>query len=562
MLKLSFAKKLFILSVTFLFATSPLVDFAVAEDLNSEVIEKESKINHFFSQKQPSGNEPIYQTQFYTDPVATTVNYQDVMDAYHIHEYRFSTSGGEFTVDFEDHEEIDYFIYDVNLQEIIEEKAENTFDLIPGFYAFVIMGFSDYPVNYEYNLNGPFSQVPDNTLPELNITNWKSNEFRLPKGSSPVYPVEGYFKGHSLQLAVNSERFYISSGGEFRWDNVVFGKGFNEVTFEANKFNGNSVLESYYITLPGVSRIYGRDRYWVTSHVYSTLEYWEYGSNTVILARGDMYPDALSGGPLATLETAPILLTPTNKLSDRVVMKLEHYQPENAIILGGTGSVSPEVVSQLNKLGINEIERIGGKDRYAVSASVAEKVSEYSGSDTAIIASGEVFPDALSASSIAGPMGMPILLVQSSKVPDSIQSFIKNHPEIKNFIIVGGPATVKDNVVTQLKQLRSGAVVDRIGGKDRYEVSINVAKYGMNNYGMDLSTIAFVRGDIFPDALSGAPLANYFGAPIILTTSNKLESKVYNFLTSNKGKTEHMYIIGDVGSVSTSVEQQLNTFIR
>ncbi|WP_144478343.1 cell wall-binding repeat-containing protein [Cytobacillus oceanisediminis] len=559
---MSIVVRLIVLSVTFLLATSPFGNMTYAYGLDSELTDRESKINMLFSQKPQNGNEPLFQQQLYTDPVATTVNYQSVMDAYHIHEYRFGTNGGKFTVDFADNEDIEFLIYDVNLQEIIEEDAENTFDLVPGYYAFVVMGYSENPVGYDYNLNGPFSQVPDNTLPELEITNWKSNEFRLPKGSSPVYPVEGYFKGYTLELSVNSERFSISNGGNFRWDNVVFGKGFNEVTFEAYNPTGNSITESYYITLPGVSRIYGKDRYWVTSGVYSTLEYWEYGSNTVILARGDMYPDALSGGPLASLETAPILLTPTNKLSDRVVMKLEHYQPENAIILGGTGSVSPEVESQLKNLGIKEINRIGGKDRYAVSASVAERVSEYSGSDTAIIASGEVFPDALSASTIAGPMGMPILLVQSGKVPDPIQTFIKNHPEIKNFIIVGGPATVKDNVATQLKQLRSGSIVKRISGKDRYEVSINVAKYGMDNFGMDLSTTAFVRGDIFPDALSGAPLANYFGAPILLTTSNKLESKVYNFLVNNKGKMEHMYIIGDVGSVSANVEQQLNTFIQ
>ncbi|MEH7437557.1 cell wall-binding repeat-containing protein [Neobacillus drentensis] len=342
----------------------------------------------------------------------------------------------------------------------------------------------------------------------------------------------------------------------------VLGNGFNDVMFEAQNVGGNTVTALYHIILPGVSRIYGRDRYWVSSHVYSTLEYWGYGSNTIIIARGDMYPDALSGGPLAALETAPILLTPTNKLSDRVIMKINDYQPQRAIILGGEGSVSTEVESQLEELGVSEIERIGGKDRYAVSASVAEQVVNDSESVTAIIASGEVFPDALSASSIAGTTGMPILLVKSGQVPESIQNFISNHPEIRHFIIVGGPATVKENIVTELKNLSSGANIERITGKDRYDVSINVAKYGMVNYGMDLSTIAFVRGDIFPDALSGAPLANYFGAPILLTTTNTLELKVKNFLESNRGKTDHMYIIGDVGSVSPNTEEQLKSFIK
>lgn len=282
---------------------------------------------------------------------------------------------------------------------------------------------------------------------------------------------------------------------------------------------------------------------------------------TTVIARGDMYPDALSGGPLAAMEGAPVLLTATKGLPTDIKNQISRLGAERAIILGGTGSVSTTVESQLRSLGVTSIERIGGKDRFVVSADTAKRVAANSGSDTAIIASGMVFPDALSASTIAGPTGMPILLVKDKTIPDAIQAFIKNHPNIKNYIVVGGPATVNDSVITKIKQLRSGAYVERIGGKDRYEVGINVAKFGVKNLGFGLDTLTVVRGDIFPDALSGAPLANFHEGPILLTTSAKLEAKVNTFLQNNQSAID-IYIVGGTGSVSTTTEQQLNGHIK
>lgn len=173
-----------------------------------------------------------------------------------------------------------------------------------------------------------------------------------------------------------------------------------------------------------------------------------------------------------------------------------------------------------------------------------------------------MFPDALSASTIAGTTGMPILLAKSDSITDPVQQFIKNHPEITNYIVVGGPETVKDSVITKIKQLRNGAYVERIGGKDRYDVAINVAKFGIENLGIGMDTLTIVRGDIFPDALSGAPLANYHRGPILLTTSAKLEAKVNSFLQNYQAEIDKIHIVGGTSSVSTTAEQQLNGHIR
>lgn len=494
---------------------------------------------------------------------STQMQYQKAIDAYQFHEYHFSTYGGNFSLEelHQEKDEVDYFIYEFDTEELVEPGADNNYNLDEGDYVLVVMGYSEQPVTYDYILNGPFAGDPANAIPDLLVNNPSNHESRLNKGSSPILTVSGETKNSQIVRIFSNQKEYNVYPGKFT-QQVELAKGFNTVSFQATNSKGNTITSFYSITLPGISRIYGKDRYHVSGHVSSTLDYWGYNSGTIIITRGDLFPDALSGGPLANLETAPVMLTTTKTLPDKIKEKIVDYGANRAIILGGTGSVSTEVESQLKKLGVNEIERIGGKDRFAVSASVAEYVSSYTEFDTAIIASGEVFPDALSASTIAGPAGMPILLVKSQEVPATIQAFIKSHPEIKNFIVVGGPATVKDSVSVKLKELRKGANVQRIGGKDRYEVAINVAKYGMNNYGMDLSTVAFARGDLFPDALSGAPLANYFYAPILLTRTEKVEDKVNAFLTNHRSELEHMYLIGDIGSISPNTEKQLYNLIR
>lgn len=304
----------------------------------------------------------------------------------------------------------------------------------------------------------------------------------------------------------------------------------------------------------GIERLGGKDRYEVSANVSKKIDFLNIDSGTVVIARGDLYPDALSGGPLASTEHSPILLTATSSLPMSVQAEIKRRSPDKAIILGGTGSVSVNVEEQLKSSGITTIERISGSNRFAVSAAVAEKVAEAKTPDTAIVVSGLGFPDALSASSIASQKGMPILLVETDKIPVSIESFIQNHRQIKNFIIVGGTATVSDNVKSELEQYGK---VHRIAGANRYLVAINVAKY----FKMNLSSLVFARGDVFADALSGGPLAAYTGSPILLTTSGKIETNVESFLKANLGKTQTMYILGGLGSISADAEKQLSNYI-
>ncbi|MFP3441662.1 cell wall-binding repeat-containing protein, partial [Pantoea sp. SIMBA_133] len=54
--------------------------------------------------------------------------------------------------------------------------------------------------------------------------------------------------------------------------------------------------------------------------------------------------------------------------------------------------------------------------------------------------------------------------------------------------------------------------VERISGKDRYKTAIEVSKAGWEKS----DTVVLARGDEYPDALAGAPLAYKYDAPILL----------------------------------------------
>ncbi|MGA8943230.1 MAG: cell wall-binding repeat-containing protein [Thermoactinomyces sp.] len=305
-----------------------------------------------------------------------------------------------------------------------------------------------------------------------------------------------------------------------------------------------------------VKRLDGANRFAVSANVSKEMESLGASSNTVLIARGDLYTDALSGGPLAGKSSSPILLTTTSSLPTEIKEEITRRKPTKAIILGGTGSVSTTVENQLKNLGVTTVERIAGPNRFAVSAAIAEKVTAGNTSDTAVIASGLTFPDALSVSGVAGKNRMPVLLVYNDRIPAEIQSFINNHPEITKYVIVGGTGTVSDTVKNTLAQ--SGKSVTRLGGANRYEVGINIANY----FNLDPATTIFARSDNFADALSGGPLSTAVGGPILLTPSSRLDGAVEAYLQAHQTELDKAYILGGTSSVSPQVEYKIGTYVQ
>lgn len=192
------------------------------------------------------------------------------------------------------------------------------------------------------------------------------------------------------------------------------------------------------------------------------------------------------------------------------------------------------------------IKRLSGGNRYATSAEVA--LNGWTQSNYAILASEENFPDAISAAPLAKKYDSPILLTETDFIPAETLNAIQQL-KVKNIIIIGGTGSISESVEKQLAS--SGMSVTRIFGQDRYETCIKIAEQLGN-----VTEIAVVTGESFPDALSISPVAVKRNMPIILVSHNEIPSVVKDYINSHK--LTATYVIGSGTSLNNAVFKGLS----
>lgn len=137
-------------------------------------------------------------------------------------------------------------------------------------------------------------------------------------------------------------------------------------------------------------------------------------SDTLIVATGFNYADALSISPYAFAYKSPIFLCGSNGLSDDAASFISEAGFNNAIIVGGTAVVPERVKQQLMGAGISSgsITRLAGSTRYETSAKIMSyAVNAGMNVSNVYLATGKNFPDALAAGPVAGKLRAPLLLV-------------------------------------------------------------------------------------------------------------------------------------------------------
>jgi hypothetical protein len=291
-------------------------------------------------------------------------------------------------------------------------------------------------------------------------------------------------------------------------------------------------------------------------------------ANTVLLARADLFPDALSGSYLAgsTDSGSPILLTEVNRIPSATNEAMSTLGVDRVILLGGPAAISPSVEGELRARNL-QVERIGGRDRFETSQQIAERlgstnVGTVDGVRTAIVASGRNFPDALSGGPVSFARRLPSILTDTNTLPAPARNALTNLG-IRRVFLLGGPAAVSGNVQTQIEQL--GITVERFGGANRQETATLVAETAIDRLGFDDTHINLARGDFFSDALTGGPHAGDESdggstpgappAPIVLTVSPTiLGAETSEFLRMHANTLRDGHIFGGQAAVSDAVE--------
>lgn len=93
----------------------------------------------------------------------------------------------------------------------------------------------------------------------------------------------------------------------------------------------------------------------------------------------------------------------------------------------------------------------------------------------------------------------------------------------------------------------------RLAGHDRYETATKISQY----FGQEGYYVVLVNSNDYPDAVTVAPLAKKFEAPILLVTKDNIPDTIKNELA--RLRTKKVFIIGGTGVISKNVENQLST---
>lgn len=319
-----------------------------------------------------------------------------------------------------------------------------------------------------------------------------------------------------------------------------------------------------------IQRLSGNDRYDTMGEIVEEAYPGNSSHGTVIVASGDNFPDALASSGLSGLADAPVILTNSYRLSARADGQISRLNPGKVVVIGGKSAVSDGVINQIEKrVAPNaKIVRISGATRRDTANEIfaqAKKqivATNWTG-DTAIIATGENFADALSISAYAQKNKYPVFLSGNNGLDASTIKDIKGYG-FTNIVIAGGSAAVPNSVIGQLKSAGvSESNIVRLGGATRYQTSLHIAKYAAANGNLQPATPVFATGENFPDALAGGVLAGVKDAPLVLVSPDtSVNHDALNWINSTTAFDNTAYVLGGTDAVSETVSGDISSVLN
>lgn len=346
-----------------------------------------------------------------------------------------------------------------------------------------------------------------------------------------------------------------------------------------------------------VTRIGGDDRY-LTSALISQARWQTAGgpadpakavADSVVLARGDAFADALAGVPLAAYKKGPLLLTEPGTLTAATKTEIERVlgprSGKTVYVLGGAVAVSPTVADALTADGY-QVVRFSGADRYGTALDIA--IRGLGRPKYAVIATGLDYADALTAGPLAmtmGDHGIPsavsgaapaaILLSSGDTFSDAgtraylVQNseYYQHQPAPCTLWVVGGPAAKAMQWLWAQPQWgsRREGCAPQLVGHNRYETAMFVATVTWHG-----GPLGVASGETFADALTGGAYAASTGSAVILTEPGYLPKVVVDKLDewqADWSRADHpitpisaFTVFGGPSAVSPHVVDQLAVY--
>lgn len=194
-----------------------------------------------------------------------------------------------------------------------------------------------------------------------------------------------------------------------------------------------------------VTRVAGTNRY-DTAAQLTQLDN-ERPIDTIFVASGLSFPDALSAGALAGATRDRVLLSKIETTTPWTWAAYQELSPQNVTIVGGEGVINGEIFDWFSEDSV--VDRIAGDNRYETSALLAEEFVDHG---VLYLVSGDTYADALAASAAAGSHPAPLLLTAPTELsPETAAAIEARDPH--SVVVVGGSAAVSDDVLDEVAAL-------------------------------------------------------------------------------------------------------------
>jgi len=277
-----------------------------------------------------------------------------------------------------------------------------------------------------------------------------------------------------------------------------------------------------------LERVWGVNRY-ATSAAVAEAAF--ESADTVFIALGTKFPDALVAAAAGGYLDGPVLLTGSDVLCPAAVAELGRLKPSTAYIVGGTAVISDAVEQEVKAL-VPTVKRLAGVNRYETSAAVSNEV--FSEATRVVVALGSNFPDALVGAAGAAHLSGPVLLTPGDHAAQAtLDELTRLHPG--RIYLVGGTAAISNAVAVELAGY--GSVV-RLAGENRYETAAAVAA----GIFPAADHVLLAYGGNFPDALVAAAAARHLGGPVLLVTPDDITDPTRDQLM--RLAPDHIWLIG------------------
>ncbi|MEE8599559.1 cell wall-binding repeat-containing protein [Euzebya tangerina] len=264
-------------------------------------------------------------------------------------------------------------------------------------------------------------------------------------------------------------------------------------------------------------------------------------AGAVVLARADLFPDALVAAPLAVAVNGPLLLTPSFAVAQIVEDEIARVLPPGGTVYlsGGEAALSADVAAEIEALGY-VVQRAAGPSRYATAVEVARASGP--DPDLIVVANGNDFPEALVGGSLAAAEGGVEIISNGEQLDDTATAYLAEHPDAE--VLAIGPVA-------------SAAVPDAasISGPDVFTTSVLVAQERYT----DPTAAGIASGTNFPDGLTGGANAGRRGVPLLLSTPDLLPDSVDAYLDGLDLQTTVMY--GGTVALAYQVEASVDANI-